>query len=138
MIPTKSFDVHTYSLRLLPVMGMHTHNPWASFHVPITVCDCVQLCVTACSCENDTVCSSGSCDCPLLCDGTCVDMMSDNDNCGACGNGYGNELLPMMCIHTTSFVKLVEKWAKRNAFACPGSLPRIPANRATSELENVA
>lgn len=42
------------------------------------------------SCPTNAVCSGGACACPAdhpaSCPGACVDLSSDNNNCGACGN----------------------------------------------------
>jgi hypothetical protein len=48
-------------------------------------------CVTTCSdsCDSDAeICVAGVCECReglMPCDGECVDMTSDDDNCGLCG-----------------------------------------------------
>jgi hypothetical protein len=65
------------------------------------------LAVPARRCLEGTLCRGGNCGCrdslPDLCGDVCIDMMSDDNNCGACGNRYSDELLPVMCIPTRSF-----------------------------------
>jgi hypothetical protein len=65
------------------------------------------LALPARRCSEGARCTEGICGCPDsrpdLCGSVCVDMMSWTDNCGACGNRYGNELLPVICIPTESF-----------------------------------
>jgi len=42
------------------------------------------------SCIDPFLCDSGTCECPEGlddCSGTCVDLQTDNDHCGECGNG---------------------------------------------------
>jgi hypothetical protein len=60
------------------------------------------LAVPARRCHEGTPCRNGNCGCPDslpdFCLDVCVDVMSDDYHCGACGNPYENELLPMICI----------------------------------------
>jgi hypothetical protein len=47
---------------------------------------------TACASPNGATgatCQNGTCTCPTLCNGTCVDTQSDEANCGTCGKVCG-------------------------------------------------
>jgi hypothetical protein len=47
-------------------------------------------CSTTCRCGNDNPCTSGSC-----CNGRCVDLITDPQNCGGCGIGCSTG----QCVH---------------------------------------